>query len=99
MKSKSWIVAHDGTQGRDAYAMECQRCGTVQRFAVPIEISVWCAAAKAFEREHATCRPMECPGHGRGGTQAPCCDRAGEYNGFDSGPVAFHCPVHCSCHD
>ena len=29
----------------------------------------------------------------------PCCDRRGEYNGFDSGPIIFTCPQHCSCHD
>jgi uncharacterized membrane protein YqiK len=52
-------VAHDGTQGRDAYAIECKRCGAVQRFATPIAISVWCAAARAFERQHATCKQAE----------------------------------------
>jgi len=29
----------------------------------------------------------------------PCCDRAGEYNGLGSGPLAFVCPESCSCHD
>lgn len=29
----------------------------------------------------------------------PCCDRRGEYSGFDSGPLLFECPKHCSCHD
>jgi hypothetical protein len=44
--------------------------------------------------------PDECPGHGRGGQHAPCCDRAGEYNGFGSnGPLSFICPNHCPCHD
>jgi len=28
-----------------------------------------------------------------------CCDRAGEYNGFASGPLVFTCPKHCMCHD
>lgn len=41
----------------------------------------------------------ECPGHGRGGVGANCCDRAGQYNGFASGPLLFQCPRHCSCHD
>lgn len=41
----------------------------------------------------------ECPGHGRDGTRDPCCNRVGEYNGFDSGPLIFVCPNHCSCHD
>lgn len=44
-------------------------------------------------------RPNECPGHDRGGKLKPCCDRAGQYNGFASGPLLFHCPSHCSCHD
>lgn len=52
---RDWIIAHDGTKGKDAYAMECRRCGAKQRFALPIEISAWCAAAKAFERLHAKC--------------------------------------------
>ena len=42
----------------------------------------------------------ECPGHGRGGTDPPCCDQAGRYNGYGSdGPTIFTCPNHCSCHD
>lgn len=42
----------------------------------------------------------ECPGHERGGKGKPCCERAGEYNGFGSdGPLSFVCPNHCSCHD
>ena len=41
----------------------------------------------------------ECPGHGRGGQGEKCCERAGEYNGFASGPMTFVCPKHCSCHD
>jgi hypothetical protein len=53
-----WIVANDATHGADAYAMECRRCGAKQRFVLPIAISVWCAAAKAFERQHATCLPV-----------------------------------------
>lgn len=28
-----------------------------------------------------------------------CCDRAGEYNGFDSGTRLFICPQGCGCHD
>ncbi len=33
------------------------------------------------------------------GEGEPCCDRAGEYNGFSSGPLVFTCPKGCSCHD
>lgn len=28
-----------------------------------------------------------------------CCDRAGEYNGYGSGPLLFVCPQSCGCHD
>lgn len=28
-----------------------------------------------------------------------CCDRAGEYNGYGSGPLLFVCPKSCPCHD
>jgi hypothetical protein len=28
-----------------------------------------------------------------------CCDRAGEYNGYASGPLLFVCPKSCPCHD
>jgi hypothetical protein len=43
---------------------------------------------------------LECPGHDRGGMESPCCDRAGEYNGYGSdGPLLFDCPKGCSCHD
>lgn len=61
MKPSPWIVAHDATKGNDAMAMECLRCGTKQRFVLPISISVWCAAAKAFEREHANCKACYAP--------------------------------------
>ncbi len=48
-----------------------------------------------------------CPGHFSDGKPPdpyrligpPCCPRAGEYNGFGSGPIIFTCPKHCSCHD
>lgn len=40
----------------------------------------------------------ECPGNN--GTGEPCCERAGQYNGYGSdGPFLFHCPRSCSCHD
>ena len=43
---------------------------------------------------------QECPGYDRGGKAPPCCDRAGQYNGYGSdGPLLFECPKHCSCHD
>ncbi len=33
------------------------------------------------------------------GGRGKCCDRAGEYNGFSSGPLSFTCPKSCMCHD
>jgi len=45
-------------------------------------------------------RPEDaCSGHGPRRTGPPCCDRAGEYNGYASGPLIFTCPKRCSCHD
>lgn len=38
-------------------------------------------------------------GHVEGERVCDCCERANEYNGFDSGPTIFICPKHCSCHD
>ncbi len=28
-----------------------------------------------------------------------CCEWAGSYNGFHSGPHSFECPKSCACHD
>jgi hypothetical protein len=56
-----WIIAHDATKGEDAYAMECLRCRQKQRFALPISVSVWCAAAKAFQKEHRNCQQQAKP--------------------------------------
>ena len=45
-------------------------------------------------------RSKVCPGMETGGTAPPCCDRAGEYNGYGSdGPTIFTCPAGCPCHD
>lgn len=55
---------------------------------------------QAPERSPSKPRDDECPGHGRGGSGQPCCTRHGEYNGYGSdGPLLFHCPKGCSCHD
>jgi len=55
MPGYPWIIAYDSTQGEKALALECLRCGYLQRFSLPIQISVWCAAAKAFEDHHKDC--------------------------------------------
>ena len=55
-KSCDWIVCHDGSHGKDAYALECRRCGAIQRVATPISVDCYVAMAKAFERMHRTCK-------------------------------------------
>ena len=59
MKLTPWIIVHDGTRDKDAYAMECLRCGQKQRFATPINVTVYCAAGKAFEKIHAKCKEKQ----------------------------------------
>jgi hypothetical protein len=56
MKYPSWVVAHDATEGDDSYAVECLRCGDKQCFAVPISVTVYIAATKAFAKLHSRCR-------------------------------------------
>ncbi len=53
---RPWIIAHDATQGDDAYAVECTRCGIIQRVALPITIDCYVALAKAFGKSHRYCR-------------------------------------------
>lgn len=36
---------------------------------------------------------------GHCGVGSKCCRRAGEYNGYGSGPLKFVCPSSCPCHD
>ena len=55
MKNRDWIICYDGTHGDKSYAMECRRCGAVQKVAIPIQISVWAAGAKAFQKIHRKC--------------------------------------------
>lgn len=62
-----WVVTHDGTQGPLAYAMECLRCGIIQKVAVPISVDCYVAMAQAFLRSHRGCRedrvsPEQSPG-------------------------------------
>lgn len=56
MANRDWIVAHDGTKGNDSYMLECRRCGDTQRFAVPINVGIYVAAMKVFQRQHADCK-------------------------------------------
>lgn len=57
MTQHDWIVCHDGSDDLDAYAAECLRCGKKQRFALPISVSVYCAALRAFVELHSRCKP------------------------------------------
>ena len=54
-KYRDWIVIHDATQGEMAYALECLRCGQVQKVATPIGINLYLAMGREFERIHARC--------------------------------------------
>lgn len=54
---RDWIVCHDATQGRKAYALECLRCGALQPITTPVSIDCYVKFAKAFEQEHRRCRP------------------------------------------
>jgi hypothetical protein len=56
IKDTPWIIAHDSTCGELACAMECRRCGVVQKFSIPVSLTYWCAVAKAFRREHERCQ-------------------------------------------
>lgn len=55
-----WIVAHDGTEGEDAYAFECLRCGQKQKVALPISIKAWVSASKDFCGIHEHCMEVKC---------------------------------------
>lgn len=54
------------------------------------------AIASAFARP---CPPPPADKGDECNAASPCCGRAGEYNGYASGPLAFTCPKHCPCHD
>jgi hypothetical protein len=51
-----WVVCHDGADRQAPYAMECLRCGAIQRVALPISIPCYVAMGRAFERMHSRCR-------------------------------------------
>ena len=52
---REWIVAHDGTHGADAYALECTRCGTVERCDLPMGLNDWVGRMKRFSLLHRDC--------------------------------------------
>jgi hypothetical protein len=59
MNYPDWVVCHDASKGKDAYTLECLRCGAVQRVVTPITISCYSALARAFARGHARCPAKE----------------------------------------
>jgi len=36
-----WIVTYDATKGDMAYALECKRCGMIQKVALPLVVSLF----------------------------------------------------------
>ncbi len=58
MAACDWVVAHDATCGDLAMAMQCKRCGDVQRVALPIAIDLYAVMAKEYERLHSSCKEL-----------------------------------------
>lgn len=58
-KTADHVIAHDASKGDKAYACECLHCGAVQRFVMPMSVSVYIAAGNAFVKEHLNCKPKE----------------------------------------
>ncbi len=54
-----WIIIHDATCGEMAYAIECRRCGAVQRVATPITVDCYVALSKAFGKTHERCKKTD----------------------------------------
>lgn len=52
-----WVVGHGCDEGDLAYAMECQRCGVIQRVRTPLFVDGYVAMANAFIEQHSTCKP------------------------------------------
>ena len=55
----------------------------------------WNGLRKNVRKEYTK---LQCTGMNENGNHT-CCERAGEYNGFASGPSFFDCPENCPCHD
>ncbi len=51
-----WLIIHDATCGDLAYAMDCTRCGAIQKVATPITIDCFVALSKAFGKMHKRCK-------------------------------------------
>ena len=51
-----WIISLDGTHGRDAYMLRCERCGGTFRQTPPIPVSKYVANVWAFTEQHRSCK-------------------------------------------
>ena len=60
LTNPTWIICHDATKGADAYAMECLRCGAKHRVALPINVTLYIAMGRAFEKMHGKCKEKKC---------------------------------------
>ena len=49
---RDWIVAKQGD-----LSFECRRCGARDAVELPASVTVWVAAARAFEKLHRSCKP------------------------------------------
>lgn len=53
----TWIVVYDGTRPNTRpFEMHCLRCGGRYAMTLPVETSVWLAAATQFQKNHWGCR-------------------------------------------
>ncbi len=52
-----WIRCHSGDAPHGmAMALECQRCGEIQKVVLPMAADLWIALAKAFRQIHRQCK-------------------------------------------
>ena len=57
MTAAPWVVVYDGTRTETKpYEHHCLRCGARYAMTLPVEVSVFVAAARAFLAAHRRCR-------------------------------------------
>lgn len=54
-----WVIVHGATKGDKAYALECRRCGGIQRVVLPMSMSIYLAMGKEFIKIHRDCKEPE----------------------------------------
>lgn len=72
-----------GCSNMPAWHVVCDRCRRPKATGEDMEIA-------------AGLKPIPPPA---GKPDCDCCERAGEYSGYGSGPTIFTCPKSCGCHD